>query len=105
MQPESAKLLGDAAVMLSLGTGVTTVAGNSWLSYLNNNAPAYGVLLTLIFGLCGIAFYVLSYKKATLADKNAIAGKVALLRFNLAPVDFILANKGDREAPAKNEKQ
>ena len=72
MQKESAKLIGDAAVMLSVGTGVTTFAGNSWLTHLNNNAPAYGVLLTLIFGLCGIAFYVLSYKKATLADKNAI---------------------------------
>jgi len=72
MQPDSAKHIADVAVALSLGTGVTTFAGNSWLSHLNDNAPAYGVILTLIFGLCGIAFYIISYRKATLADKNAI---------------------------------
>ena len=90
MQPDSAKLIGDVAVTLSLGTGVTTVAGNSWLSHLNYNAPAYGVLLTLLFGLCGVAFYILSYKKATLSDKNAI--ELASLRSEVARMRKVIDN-------------
>lgn len=71
MKQESAKLIADVAVTLSLGTGVATGAGSSWLSHLNENAPAYGVLLTLFFGLCGVIFYIMSYRKSILADANA----------------------------------
>lgn len=98
MQQESAKLLGDAAVMISVGTGVTTAAGNDWLTHLNNNAPAYGVLMTLVFGLCGIAFYILSYKKQTLADTNAAelaanAGEMATLKKEVDRLTKIIDDK------------
>lgn len=71
--PESARNIADVAMTVTAVTG----AGSSWLGYLNNNAAGIGVVMTFFFGVCGVTFYVLSYRKASLADVNAV--KVAAL--------------------------
>ena len=68
LNQETSKHIADVAMAVTTVTG----AGSSWLGYLNNNAAGIGVIMTFFFGVCGVAFYVMSYRKATLADANAI---------------------------------
>ena len=49
------KVIGDGALPLAVGTGTVTTTG-SFLGFLNGNAPAIGILLTLVFGCIGIYF-------------------------------------------------
>ena len=54
--------------MSAVGTGASSYFG--LFTFINENAPGIGVLLSLVFGVVGLIFYYLTWKKATLADNN-----------------------------------
>lgn len=68
MKQETVKHFADGATISAVGTGASSYFG--WFSFINDNAPGIGVLLSLIFGVIGIVFYYMTWKKATLADDN-----------------------------------
>ena len=55
MKNAAVKALEDGAIPLATATAATTATG-SWLGVINGNAPAIGLLLTLIFGGVGLYF-------------------------------------------------
>ena len=69
MKQESLKHLADGATISAVSTGAGNYLG--WFGFINENAPGIGVLLSMFFGICGVVFYVISYRKATVADDNA----------------------------------
>jgi len=68
VKQENVKSLADGATTLAVSSGASSYFG--WFTFINDNAPGIGVLLSLIFGLIGIIFYWLTLKKSTLADEN-----------------------------------
>ena len=68
MKQEITKVFADGAVTLAVGGGVATKLG--WFAFINANAQALGFMVSCIFGIIGTIFYVLTYIKSTLADKN-----------------------------------
>ena len=68
MKQESAKLLADGATLSAVSTGASSYFG--WFTFVNANAPGIGVLLSLVFGLIGVVFYILNHRKTLLAEKN-----------------------------------
>ncbi len=68
MKQESVKHLADGATTLAVSTGASSYFG--WFTFINTNAPGIGVLLSLVFGVVGLIFYYLTWKKSTLADSN-----------------------------------
>ena len=68
MKQESVKHLADGATTLAVSAGASSYF--EWFTFLNANAPGIGVLLSLVFGLIGLIFYYLNWKKSTLADDN-----------------------------------
>lgn len=68
MKQESVKHLADGATTLAVSTGASSYFG--WFTFINANAPGIGVLLSLVFGLIGLVFYYLNWKKSILADDN-----------------------------------
>lgn len=68
MKQESAKHLADGATTLAISSGASSYFG--WFTFINDNAPGIGVLLSLFFGVIGVIFYYLNQKKLTLADEN-----------------------------------
>ena len=68
MKQESVKHLADGATTLAVSTGASSYFG--WFTFLNSNAPGIGVLLSLVFGVIGLVFYYLTWRKSTLADDN-----------------------------------
>lgn len=68
MKQETLKTLADGATISAISTGVSVRAG--WLDVVNTYAPAIGAIATVFFGLIGILFYYLTYKKGTQADEN-----------------------------------
>lgn len=70
MKQETLKHLGDGAIISAVSTGAINKLG--WLSYLNENAGGIGLIITTFFGLIGLFFYYLTWKKSILADVNKI---------------------------------
>ncbi len=68
MKQESVKSLADGAMTLAVSSGASSYFG--WFTFINDNAPGIGVLLSFMFGSIGIIFYYLTLKKSTLADEN-----------------------------------
>ncbi len=68
MKQEITKALADGAIALAVGGGVANKLG--WFAFINDNAPALGLIASCAFGVIGIIFYALTYSKSTLADKN-----------------------------------
>lgn len=68
MKQETLKHFADGATISAVSTGVVNKLG--FLHYLNVNAAGIGVLLTAFFGLIGLVFYYLTWKKSTQADQN-----------------------------------
>jgi len=68
VKQESVKHLADGATTLAVSAGASSYF--DWFTFINSNAPGIGVLLSLIFGLIGLIFYYLNWKKSTLADDN-----------------------------------
>ncbi len=68
MKQESVKALADGAIISAVSTGANSYFG--WFTFINANAPGIGVLLSLVFGVVGLVFYYLTWKKSTLADTN-----------------------------------
>jgi len=68
VRQESVKHLADGATALAVSIGANSYLG--WFTFINTNAPGIGVLLSLIFGLIGLVFYILNWRKLSLADDN-----------------------------------
>ena len=68
MKQETLKALADGATISAISTGVSVRIG--WLDVINEYAPAIGAIATVFFGLIGLLFYYLTYKKGTQADEN-----------------------------------
>lgn len=68
MKQEIASHLGHGATALAVGTGTSSYFG--WFTFINENAPGVGVLLSAFFGFTGLFFYYITWKKSTLADQN-----------------------------------
>lgn len=69
MNSGTEKALGDGATALAITAGGTTTAG-SFLGFLNGNAPAIGLLLTLVFGVFGIYFQWKRAKTSAQSEEN-----------------------------------
>ena len=70
MRQESVKHLADGATTLAISSGASSYFG--WFTFINNNAPGIGVLLSFFFGSIGLIFYFFTWKKSTLADENKV---------------------------------
>jgi len=68
VKQESVKALADGATISAVSTGASSYFG--WFTFVNANAPGIGVLLSMVFGVVGLIFYYLTWKKSTLADSN-----------------------------------
>ena len=68
MKQESVKHLADGATISAVSTGASSYFG--WFTFINENAPGIGVLLSFFFGVIGLIFYYLTWKKSTLAETN-----------------------------------
>jgi hypothetical protein len=68
VKQESVKHLADGATTLAVGSGASSYFG--WFVFVNNNAAGIGVLLSFFFGVVGLIFYWLTWRKSTLADEN-----------------------------------
>jgi hypothetical protein len=68
VKQESVKHLADGATTLAVGSGASSYFG--WFVFVNNNAAGIGVLLSFFFGVIGLIFYWLTWRKSTLADEN-----------------------------------
>lgn len=68
MKQESVKHLADGATTLAVSSGASSYFG--WFTFINENAPGIGVLLSFLFGSIGLIFYWLTWKKSTLAEEN-----------------------------------
>lgn len=60
--------MADGATTLAVSTGISAKAG--WLDFVNVYAPAIGAMASVFFGVAGLIFYVMTWKKSTQADKN-----------------------------------
>lgn len=67
MNSGTEKALGDGATALAITAGGTTSVG-SFFGFLNGNAPAIGLLMTLVFGLIGVYF---QWQRVNKADKSS----------------------------------
>lgn len=68
MKQESVKHLADGATTLAVSSGASSYFG--WFTFINENAPGVGVILSFLFGVIGIIFYWLTWSKLTLAEEN-----------------------------------
>lgn len=68
MKQESLKHIADGAMISAVGSGTSSYF--DWFAFINTNASGVGVILSFIFGVAGIIFYILTWKKQTLADEN-----------------------------------
>ena len=68
MKQESVKHLADGATISAVGSGASSYFG--WFTFINANAAGIGVLLSFFFGVIGLIFYWLTWRKSTLADEN-----------------------------------
>ena len=68
MKQETGKLLADGATISAVSTGASSYFG--WFDFINANAPGIGILLSFFFGVIGLIFYWLTWKKSTLAESN-----------------------------------
>ena len=68
MKQESVKHLADGATISAVSTGASSYFG--WFTFVNENAPGIGVLLSFFFGVIGLIFYWLTWKKSMLAEAN-----------------------------------
>ena len=68
MKQETLKHFGDGAIISAVSTGAVNKLG--WLHYLNENAGGIGLMVTTFFGLIGMVFYYLTWKKSTQSDQN-----------------------------------
>lgn len=68
MKQETLKHLADGATISAVSTGIANKLG--WFHFINENAAGIGVLLTAFFGIVGLVFYYLTWKKSTLSDEN-----------------------------------
>lgn len=69
MKNETVKALGDGAVALSVGTAGATSLG-SWMDFLNNNAPAIGLIMAFIFGVIGVILQWMSAQSDARSKRN-----------------------------------
>ena len=67
MKQESAKIIADSAMISAIGVGSSIF---SWVDFANANAGVLGLILSAFFGTCGVIFYIMSYRKQTLAEEN-----------------------------------
>lgn len=70
MKQELTKGIADGATTLAVSAGASSYFG--WFTFINDNAPAIGILLSFFFGVSGLVFYWLTWKKSILADENKI---------------------------------
>lgn len=70
MKQELTRAFADGATTLAVSAGASSYFG--WFTFINDNAPAIGIMLSFFFGMAGLIFYWLTWKKATLADTNKI---------------------------------
>lgn len=84
MKQETAKALEDGAKALTATTGIGTSAG-SVLGFLNGNAPALGLLLTLIFGVIGV--WMQYSRNKTMSDKSDAELEIARLQAKLKEME------------------
>jgi len=68
MKQEVMQAVAHSATAAAVGTGAGNYLG--WFAFINTNAPGIGVLLSCFFGVSGLIFYVLTWRKSTLADEN-----------------------------------
>lgn len=68
MKQETVKHLADGAVVSAGGMGISSYMG--WFSFINENAPGIGVIISLIALIVGIGFNVYNSSKLTQTDKN-----------------------------------
>ena len=96
MKQETGKLLADGATISAVSTGASSYFG--WFDFVNANAPGIGILLSFFFGVIGLIFYWLTWKKATLADENKKTikdnGEKLDLHINETRNDFKSVNDG-----------
>ena len=53
-----------------IATATTLGAGSSYLGWIGHHSAALGVIMSFCFGVIGMIFYYLNYRKATKADNN-----------------------------------
>lgn len=80
MKSVNGKVLEDGAKALTATSGIGTSAG-SMLGFLNGNAPALGLLLTLIFGC--ISVYYQHKRNQKLDEKHDAEREIARLQAKL----------------------
>ena len=68
MNSEILKTSADGATTLAVGLGASSYLGA--FDFINTNAPGIGIILSFVFGVIGLFFYWLTWKKSTLADEN-----------------------------------
>lgn len=84
MRQETAKALEGGAKALTATTGIGTSAG-SVLGFLNGNAPALGLLLTLIFGC--ISVYYQHKRNQKLGEKHDAEREIMRLQAKLKEME------------------
>lgn len=80
MKQEITKHIADGATLSAAGLGASSYF--EWFVFINANAPGIGILLSFMFGVIGLVFYWLTWKKATLADSNKKEFDKHLIAFN-----------------------
>jgi len=68
VKQQTGEALAHGTTGLAISSGASSYFG--WFIFINDNAPAIGVLLSGFFGFAGLIFYILTWRKSTLADQN-----------------------------------
>ena len=66
MSTDTLNSLGNGSFVLAVLAGMGTSVAST-ISFLNDNAPAFGIILTFIFGVVGVIFQSVNKNNA---DKN-----------------------------------
>lgn len=80
MKQETVKHIADGATLSAVGSGASSYF--EWFTFINANAPGIGILLSFFFGVIGLVFYWLTWKKSTLADSNKKEFDKHVIAFN-----------------------
>jgi len=68
VKTDTVRHFADGATTLAVGSGASSFFG--WFTFINEYAPGIGVILSFIFGVIGLIFYYLTWRKTTLANEN-----------------------------------